>query len=176
MAVLIEGNSVVARVDAMLTKVPGGWETFQRICPNQTLCADGQLARVGFMTPADTESFIRELQGLGLEFLRSDDAIDIAVVDQIRGPTSRCSWLEFGHIDVGGNRQRVAACRLAGSQSKELVTPTYWKFEGSLSSTFAFVPTEHLSKAVTYLRHENGLDVYLNPLTGREAYVGRTRK
>jgi hypothetical protein len=25
-----------------------------------------------------------------------------------------------------------------------------------------------------FLRHENGLDIYHNPLTGKEAFVGRT--
>lgn len=173
MAVLVEAISVVVRADALLKKFPGDWDAFKLIVPNQTLCADNEIVRVGFMTPQDVESFVKKLQGFGMEFLRSGDAIEIAVVDQMRGLTSQCSWLEFGHVDIGGGI-RVAACRLAGSRIMEVVTPPGWKFEGSLSSSFGFVPTEHAGKGLKYLRHEDGCDVYLNPLTGKEVYVGRT--
>jgi len=173
MAVLIEAISVVARADALLTKFPGGWDAFKLIVPNQALCADNEIVRVGFMAPQDAESFVKKLQSAGLEFLRDGEAIEVAVVDQMRGPTSRCKWLEFGHVNMGGNGPRVAVCRLVGSQVMQVVTPPDWKFEGSLSSTFGFVPSEHAKKGLKYLRHENGLDVYLNPLTGEEVYVGR---
>ena len=174
MAVLIEGTSVVVRVDALLQRFPGGWEAFKHIVPNQTLCADNEIVRIGFMSPQDVEPFVKKLQAAGLEFLRDGEAIDIAVADQIRGLMSKCTWLEFGQVDMSGKGQRVAACRLVGSQLMQVVTPPGWQFEGSLSSTFGFVPSEHAAKGMKYLRHENGLDVYLNPITGKEMYVGRT--
>jgi hypothetical protein len=174
MAVLIEATSVVIRADTLLKKFPGGWEAFKRIVPNKTLCADNEIVRAGFMSPQDVESFVKKLQGAGLEFLRDDEAIDIAVADQMRGLTSKCTWLEFGQVDISGECQRVAVCRLVGSQLTQVVTPPSWKFEGSLSSTFGFVPSEHAAKGMRYLRHENGLDVYINPITGKEIYVGRT--
>ena len=174
MAVLIEGTSVVVRVDALLERFPGGWEAFKRIVPNQTLCADNEIVRIGFMSPQDVEPFVKKLQSAGLEFLRDGEAIDIAVADQIRGFTSKCTWLEFGQVDISGKGQRVAACRLVGSQLMQVITPPGWHFEDSLSSTFGFVPSEHAAKGMKYLRHENGLDVYLNPITGKEMYVGRT--
>lgn len=174
MAVLIEAISVVVRADSILNKLPGGWEEFKAIVPNQTLCADNEIARIGFMTTQDVEAFIKKLQSKGLEFLRGGEAIDIAVADQMRGLTSKCSWLEFGRVNLGDGGSRVAACRLAGSEVMEVVTPPGWEFEGSLSSTFGFVPTEHAEKGMQFLRHENGLDVYFNPLTGKEVYVGRT--
>jgi hypothetical protein len=174
MAVLIEAISVVVRADTILNKFPGGWDGFKNIVPNTTLCADNEIARVGFMTPQDVESFVKKLQSNGLEFLRDSEAVDIAVADQMRGLTSKCSWLEFGYVNMGGTGSRVAACRLAGSQVMEVVTPPGWEFEGSLSSTFGFVPSEHAEKGMKFLRHENGIDVYFNPLTGKEVYVGRT--
>lgn len=174
MAVLIEAISVVIRADAILTKFPGGWDGFKRIVPNQTLCADNELVRVGFMTPDDVKSFVRKLQASRLEFLQDGKAIDIAVVDQMRGPTAQCDWLEFGHASLSDAGERVAAGRLSGGQSREVVMPPGWTFEGSLSSTFAFVPNESAAKGMKYLRHENGVDVYLNPITGKEMYVGRT--
>lgn len=175
MAVLVESISVVIRVDALLKKFPGGCEGFKEIVPNQTLCADNELVRVGFMTPQDVEPFIAKLQEAGLEFLREGEAVEIVVADQIRGFTSKCNWAEFGRVNIGGQAtQEVAAARLVGSGVMQVVTPPNWCFEGSLSQTYIFVPTEHEKKALKYLRHENGLDVYFNPLTGKEVYVGRT--
>jgi hypothetical protein len=174
MAVLVEAISVITRIDSILKAVPGGWDGFKRIVPNGTLCADTEIARVGFMSPVDVESFTKKLTGLGLEFLRDGTAVDIAVVDQIHGLISACTWLEFGRVPSGDMDDRVAACRLTGSKSKALVTPLDWKFENSLSSTYAFVPNEHMQKGVQFLRHENGLDVYHNRLTGKEGFVGRT--
>jgi hypothetical protein len=174
MAVLIEGISVIVRADTLLHKYPGGREAFERIVPNQTLCADNELLRVGFMVPQDVESFVKKLQVAGLEFIRDGEAIDIAVADQMRGLTSKCAWLEFERVDMSGNCQFVAACRLVGSQLMQVVTPPGWKFEGSMSSTFNFVPNEHLDKVAKFLRHEKGIDVYLNLITGKEMYVGRT--
>jgi len=174
MAVLIEGISVIVCVDSLIQKFTGGWEEFKRIVPNQTLCADNEIARVGFMTPLDAESFVKNLQNEGLEFIRGGEAIDIAVADQLRGLTSRCTWLEFVQVDLNGEGQRVSACRLVGSQLIQVITPAGWKFEGSLSSTRNFVPSEDIAKVMKYLRHENGLDVYLNLITGQIMYVGRT--
>jgi hypothetical protein len=174
MGVLVEAISVIIRVETLLDKYPGGWEAFEQIAPNKTFCADSEIIRVGFMTPQDVESFIKQLQGAGLEFLRSGAAIDLAVADQMRGLTTECDWLEFGHVPLGENGPRVAACRLVGSKIPEVVTPPNWKYEGSLSASFGFVPNEHTEKGLKYLRHENGFDVYLNPVTGKEVYVGRT--
>jgi hypothetical protein len=53
MAVLIEAISVVIRADTLLKKFPGGWGAFKLIVPNQTLCADNEIVRVGFMAPQD---------------------------------------------------------------------------------------------------------------------------
>lgn len=174
MAVLIEAISVVVRAEAILEKFPGGWDAFKSIVPNRTLCADDEIVRVGFMVPQDVGYFIKKLECAGLDFLRDEEAMDITVVDQRHGPTSKSTWLEFGLMNMGENGPRIAACRLVGSRVKQVVTPIDWKFEGSLSSTFAFVSSEHAEKGMKYLRHENGLDVYLNPITGEEMYVGRT--
>ena len=117
MAVLIEATSVVVPALALLKKFTGGWEAFERMVPNQTLCADTEIVRVGFMTPQDVEAFVKNLKDAGLEHLRENKAIDIATVDQMRGILSECDWLEFGHVNLSGSGHRVAACRLVGSQA-----------------------------------------------------------
>lgn len=175
MAVLIEGNSVVIRAAAIITKFEGGWDAFKEMVPNQTMCADNELVRVGFMSPSDVEAFIKQLERNGLEFLSDSDAVDIAVADQLRGLTSPAPWLEFGHVSLGGDpRRAVAACRLTNGTVTEVVMPPEWSFEGSLSQTYGFVSSEHIDKSLRYLRHENGLDVYLNLVTNEQIYIGRT--
>ena len=175
MAVLVEAISVIVRADAILEKFSGGFAGFKKIAPNATLCADDELARVGFMTPADIEAFVKKLELSGLTYLRHGRAIDINVVDQMRGIAMPCDWLAFGHIYLERNRQKkVAACQLADSKIEEVIMPDGWVFDGSLSQTYGFVPSEHANKSLRLLRHEDGLDVFLNLVTKEEVYVGRT--
>ena len=51
MAVLCEAISVVVRRDAIDKYFKGGWIKFVDDVPNSTMCTDGELVRVGFMTP-----------------------------------------------------------------------------------------------------------------------------
>lgn len=176
MPVLIEAISVITRVDAINQKFPGGWEAFVDDCPNQTLCSDNALARVGFMSPVDVEYYIQRLERLGLIYQDDQqEAVDIVVVDQLRGPLAKCSWIETGHIDLDNNpKQKVAAARLIGDESLVFMRPDDWNFEESLSNQYGFTPTESVEKSLTFLRHQDGLDVYLNKLTGEEVFIGRT--
>ena len=120
------------------------------------------------MMPDDVKSFIRKLEQFGLLFLSDNKSVDIAIVDQLRGPTTKCDWLEFGHVNLSEGDQKVAVCRLVGSEVMQVVSPPDWNYESSLSATYGFVPTEFKEKGLKYLRHEDGLDVYLNPATGEE--------
>lgn len=174
MAVLIEATSVVVRRDAIQQSLPGGWERFKELVPNNSLCADSELARVGFMNPTDVKAFADLLENSGLVYIDGGSAIDFVVVDQLRGPMVQCDWLEFGHVSLDDSKNRVAAARDPKSQHMELETPIGWSFPGSLSQTYGFVPTEHKDKSLRFLRRDGEIDVYLNLLTGKEVYVGRT--
>lgn len=141
MAVLVEAISVVVRADAIHRRFRGGWDEFYQGVTNKTLCADSELARVGFMTPADVEAYVKDLERNGLRYLRWGKAKDIVVVDQIRGPAAPCSWVEFGHIIRGDDpKKRIAACRLKGSLIERIVMPDGRNFETSLSCTYGFMP------------------------------------
>jgi hypothetical protein len=86
-----------------------------------------------------------------------------------------CKWVEFGHIDLDGDQtRRVAACRFSGKEKAGLYKPEGWSFEHSLSASFGFAPTREADRALRFLRHEKGLDVYLSELSGDEVYIGRT--
>ena len=174
MAVLVEAISVVVRRTAIDAKFPGGWAAFAAHAPNRTLCADGEIARLGFMSPADVEIFVRALEQAGLTHLDGDTAVDLVVVDQMSGPASPSGWLEFGHVELTGRGGKVAACRLAGSRVASIMLPEGWEYEGSLSHTYGFIPAGEVDKSLEFLRHENGVDVFLNRLTGQKVYIGRT--
>lgn len=173
MAVLIEAISVVVRADAIHARYRGGWDVFRDSVCNRTLCGDYELARIGFMTPADVEGYVGDLERSGLTYIEFGRAKDLVVVDQMRGPTAACEWIEFGHIDLDDDpKKRIAACRLKGSLNQQIVMPEGWSFESSLSSTYGFIPNDS-GGGLTFLRHEDGLDVYFNELTGKEVFVGR---
>jgi hypothetical protein len=175
MAVLAEGISVVIRCDRLLAAFGNDWEAFKAFVPNGRLCAEDELARVGFMSPADVKAFVDRLAARGLTYIANGVAQDLVVVDQLRGPMVRCDWIHFGQISLDGDpKKRVAACRLNGSTQSVVVTPEGWTFEQSLSSSFGFVPDEHLKKSLTFVRHQDGMEVYRNRLTGKEVFIGRT--
>jgi hypothetical protein len=180
MAVLVEAISVVIRRDSIDRSFIGGWDAFVSCVPNATLCADTQLARVGFMDPKAVGQFVEELQAAGLAFLQSGKSVDIVVVDQQRGPTMPCEWIEFAQIPFG-NGGKVAVCwlfegtRLAAGihlpgKDFDLATPKGWTFEGSISDRFSFVPNEDAGTRLRHLRTENGIDVFLDTSTGREVF------
>jgi len=102
-------------------------------------------------------------------------------VDQQRGPTEPCDWLEFARIPFGREDGHVAACSLlkgprvaAGLHVPglqfDLATPSGWTYEGSLSERFTLVPNKDVQERLKYKRTENGIDVFLDTSTGREVY------
>jgi hypothetical protein len=174
MSVLVEGVSVIIKMDAILKKIINGWDGFEALIPNQTMCTDGEIVRIGFMRTEDAIIFVENLQLYGLHFLQDNKAIDMVLADQMFHLTPECDWLELGHVNSGHNDALVVAGRLFGSQVTQLATPSYWIYEGSLSATYECFTNDHEENGLKFIRHENGVDVYLNPLTGKEMYVGRT--
>ena len=175
MPVLIEALSVVIKRSSIDEKYVGGWPALEEQVPNNTLCYDDEIVRVGFMMPDDAKAFMRQLQVNGLALLKDGKAVDFVGVHQIEGLMATCDWLEFLHTDLTESGSRVAICRLVGTSIWAVVAPPNWEYEGSLSQKCGVgntADTNHLK----FLRHEKGIDVYLNPETGDEVFVGRTGK
>lgn len=172
MAVLIEAISVVVCRVAIDERFSGGWTAFFAAIPNRTMFGDGDLTVVSFMSPDDAESYIFYLESAGLDFNVGGTTGDIAVVDQVRGPTIPSPWLEFGEVDKDGNK--VKACWLAGQEPGDVFAHRGWHYDGSLSQKPGFVPAEDVDKSVKFLRREGGLEVYLDIETGKEVYLGRS--
>ncbi len=174
MSVLVEGISVILRAEPVISRFPGGWDAFKAQVPNRTLCADGELIRVGFMVPQDAEAYIQVLGKSKLTYLRSGKAIDLVVADQRRGLCAPADWVEFGTIDWEDDVSRkMSACRLVGSKVMEMVTPEGWSYEDSLSAQYLYLSQRAIPEYLDFLRHEDGLDVYRDLRDGKEVYVGR---
>lgn len=184
MAVLVEGLSVIIRKDAIKRSFRGGWRAFKRTIPNQTFCADEGLVCVGFMTPYDVQTYIDIMRNHGLRFLDQGSPVDIAVVDQLTGPTTKCDWLEFWRFPVDGSEGRVSACWLfegprlgyglhLKSLQVKIEVPRGWEYGKSLSRDHIFVPFGEETKQTTYIETKDGLDAFFHSATGKIRYVGR---
>jgi hypothetical protein len=180
MAVLVEATSVIVRREAIDVWLDGGWTRFREIVPNRTLCTDGELARVGFMTPSDTQAFVERLKYDGLTFYDGEKAVDVAVVDQDAGPATRVDWLRAYRFTFDDQQTKVTACCLldgspATSKRTDWITvPEGWVYEGSISQKRSCHRVDDHDEIVLVDRRD-GLDVWRDAATGREFYTGRTR-
>jgi hypothetical protein len=186
MAVLLEAISVIVKRKSIDGKITGGWLRFIEAVPNGSLCTDGELARVGFMTPTDVTQFLQTLEDIGLTFLTDEgSAVDFCVVDQLRGPTTDVDWLEIAKLKIDEHGNHVSACWLfegpresygihMKSLSMQIATPIGWNYEDSLSKHVNFIPNEEVNNRLQFLRHEDGIDVYWDNETGTEVFSGRT--
>ena len=187
MPVLCEALSVVVRIDSIKKYLQGGIRNFSKKVPNNTFCADGELARVGFMAPDPTMDFIKLLQKDGLQFDQISDSQseareidDIIVVDQIRGPTAECNWIEFGQLSLG--EDKVSACwlfegerkgygtNISERQLKNFAAPENWT-----PSQLTFVEPSEIDKKLKFLRKEGNLDVFWDLENEKEVFVANTK-
>jgi hypothetical protein len=175
MAVLIEGISVVVRCSAVIDRYPGGAPAFSAEVPNATLCSDGEIARIGFMTPQDTRAFVERLERAGLEYFRDNRAIDVVVVDQRSGMTVPCDWAEFGSTNWNNDPKcPIAVCRAKPTRVGRVVVPSGWDFARSLSAHHRFVESGKVPESLKFVRSETDVDVYADLQTGQEYFVGRS--
>lgn len=174
MSVLVEAHSVIIRCQAVHQRHEGGWQQFVAEVPNRTFCSDGEIARVGFMSPADADAYLRHLGSRGLHVCGRGAAADMVRVFQLGGCKEPCEWLEMLRFSSECHLGTVVGCRLRGGGETTLATPARWKFEGSLSQTFGIFPDPANNPGVKFLRHESGVDVYYDTLAEKEVFVGRT--
>jgi hypothetical protein len=174
-AVLIEGVSVVVRCDSIERKHSGGVKQFSTEVPNPTLCADGELARVGFMTPDDTKAYVEHLERRGLKYGVNGKAQDIVVVDQRTGMRAPCDWAAFGSANWNDEPGKpIAICAAVPSNVKTVIVPEGWVFERSLSASHRFIDANNIPASLKLIRRDPHVDVYLDEQDGREYYVGRS--
>jgi len=176
MAVLIEAYSVVIRLETIADKYPGGVDQYIKDCPNQTFCMDDEIARVGFMHGADAHDFIGSLERCGFRCVVDDEYDEVVLVDQFRGIDIPCEWLEYGRLVIFEGDLRIAICMINGNTVDSVAFPAGWVYEHSLSKQAMVIDSGIDSNRLTFLRHENGCDCYLDTLTGKEMFIERTIK
>jgi Tfp pilus assembly protein PilF len=168
-AVLVEGISVIARRDRLDELFPGGSEQYIADCPNATACADDYLVRIGFMGPDGVRGLVRRLECLGFVHLDAEGkAQDLVVIDQLRGPMSKCDWVEHGQAEIGGNG--IAIARFAGDTTATMIAPPGWNYNDSLTHKHRFVPLEQAKSSLKFLCDEDGMYIYFDPLSGQRFY------
>lgn len=132
MAVLVEAMSLIVRLDAINEQYVGGLEAFIAGVHSATVCMDGELLRVGFLSLSEADANIHRLEAGGLQYLEGGAPRDMILVDQLRGPSAPCDWLEVGEMQIGPG-QSVMAARLVDSEIGTLFTPEGWRYEHSHS-------------------------------------------
>lgn len=176
MAVLIEGISIVIRGASIARLYEGGSARFLAEVPNGTLCADGELARVGFTNPNDTKAYVDRLVSRGLTY-RVDDgpAIDMVVIDQQSGFLASCDWAVIGNT-LWENEPScpILVCLATNTRVGEVVVPQNWKFAGSLSDKHVFASTESMGQSFRMISSENGVETYVDTRTGERRYLRRS--
>jgi hypothetical protein len=144
MSVLVECFNVVVRRAEIESRYPGGLAGYSADCPNQTLCADSHLVRVGFMHKADIGEFcLRVLSRAGVASSlsgRPEDAsiaeASVAIVEQDHGPWHSCPWLSYARRDDG-----LCLCWLSAEPPGDLAVPRGWT--PPAPGTFAHLPGPH---------------------------------
>ena len=180
MAVLIEAWSVLVRRDAIEQRIEGGWSNFLSLIPNRTLCTDGKLARVGFMSWDDAEEFVQRVADAGLDASNESQWLDLTIVNQLEGPTGPTPWLRTSHVNLAPD-QKILVGWISSrpvpdgvmTVPTDVAVPDGWTYETSITANMTYVPSLN-PEEYKFLRTQDGLDVYLEIATGKEMYVGRT--
>jgi hypothetical protein len=170
MAVLAEALSVIVRVEVLNARLDGGVVSYYAMIPNRTFCTDGRLTRVGFMLPDDVKAFVENLQGLGLQLRDESGFLEIAVVDQLSGPTLPCGWLRFDRHPQGFSSVRLAD----ESPDSGLAIPDGWTSEQSKG--LQFISNEDMDDQLITICEDQGDVVLLDTQTGRERYLARINR
>jgi hypothetical protein len=158
MAVLAEMYSVVVRVTTLMGDYPGGVEAYEANCPNSTFCSDGEVCRVGFMSWADTEAFLRSLQRLNI----TPEAGVVAIIREDKGLLQASEWLEFHRIEG------TPMGRLVDSTVESFVAPPGW----APGHRFVLM-TEAELRQRELVADKDGVASYRDPSTGELLHVGR---
>jgi hypothetical protein len=153
--------SVVIRISTLETYYSGGLKAYAEACPNESFCSDGEICRVGFMSWADVEGFVKSVEATGL----SPELGAVAVIREDKGLIHSCDWLEFERIDG------TPAARLFGSTSDFLATPPNW-----LPGNKNELTTEaEIQEDWDRIDVKDGVETYRHRRTGEIRHIGRIR-
>ena len=160
MSVLVEALTVAVKNQTIEGLVQGGVPAFEKHVPNATFRTDQFLSAASFMDPEATGDFIDGLLSVGMNFVKDGVAQDIVVIDQHRGPTAKCDWLEFEKTKEG-----LSIAWLTGHSQGGMAVYENWTAHNDL-----VFRDGRFEETFKFLRTENGLDVFLDLETGQEHF------
>ena len=183
MAIICEALSVFILIEAIDQSFDGGSDAFKETIPNETFLSDGEIARVGFMSPYDAREYIERLETMGLNNKDPKERNTIAVVDQEAGLVGEkpplyqprpCDWIEVGHVEIDYEDEviRILAARLKGSKISKIITGNDWR--PSRTTRASDNPNEIDNDRYSFLRTEGNIEVWWDRQDKKEVYIGRT--
>ena len=116
------------------------------------------MCRVGFMSWADVESFLRPLQRFNISLETSM----VAVIREDKGLLQANEWLEFHRVDG------TPMARLAESTVEFFVAPPGWE-----PGHRGLLMTEAELRQRGLIASKDGVESYRDPSTGEVLHVGR---
>jgi hypothetical protein len=167
MAVLVEAISVVVRRESLERVYAGGVRAYEIDCPNATFCTDDHLTAAAFMGPPDVRRFVERLVSAGLGFVGDDGFLDIAVVDELTGPTAQCDWLVYSRLPGS-----CSMCWLEGTDPGDLTIPVGRDVQ-SLGTMRRFSQDEVEAQLEHLGSNGRGVEVYRDRASGKLLYRGR---
>ena len=162
MAVIIEAFSIIIRNSTIETKFPGGLDGYKKACPNTSLCTDGELCRVGFMTEVEISNYLKFLSENGISICDKNRRTQIAYVDHDGSLKWECDWIQV--VEIEGNLSSI----LTGTKVNKLVAPVGWKPGSSMIK----LNTDDIEREYEYLGIENNVHVFKNKKSGEKFYMG----
>ena len=128
------------------------------------------------MRPDNADAFIDNLERLGFRFIVDGQADEIALVEQFNGIVVPCDWLEYRRLVIFKGDIRVFTCNISGKPPGDFFFPDGWEYEASLSKRTMTLDAESEKNRMIFLRHEDGVDFYLDVLTGQEHWIERSAR
>jgi hypothetical protein len=164
-AVYCAAVSVIVRNSTIEARFPGGISTFGLSRPNETLCSDGEISRVGFLVENDARSFIARLLEAGIVPPENEASSEIALIVEGMGFLYPCEWLQIGLFDG-----RPAAWLASSGRGKLAINR--WEFEVS-TTPLQRISQEDLRDSYEFLGLKDKVEAYRHKTTGKVLYVGR---
>lgn len=127
MAILLEGYSLVFRIEAVDQKCPGGIHGLIYDWNNGSWCSDGTIGRLSYYTKDDAFCCYVAVADRGLD-IGTTYAEDVALVLHGGHLWAPCLWVEVETTPAG-----FVYCSHVSDKSERVVLPKYFRHEWSLA-------------------------------------------
>ncbi|PKO33648.1 MAG: hypothetical protein CVU34_11885 [Betaproteobacteria bacterium HGW-Betaproteobacteria-7] len=127
MAILLEGYSLVFRIDAIEQKYPGGTHGLVYDWNNGSWCSDGSLGRISYYAKDDAFCCLLALADRGLN-IASTHAEDVALILHGGHPWAPCLWAEVETTPSG-----FVYCAHISDKPERIFFPGYFRRDWSLA-------------------------------------------